>query len=92
MFVVVAYDIADDKRRLKLMKALQGYGAHVQESVFECDLDEATYRKMVTHLGQLINPKNDNLRLYHLCAMDIGRIEELGVGRAVQVMKEFSII
>lgn len=92
MFVVVAYDIADDKRRTKVMKMLRGYGEHVQESVFECDLEDPVYRKLVQRLKKLIDPDQDNLRLYHLCQADVGRIEELGVGRAVQVMREFRII
>ena len=44
MFVVVAYDVADDRRRLRIMKMMQGHGEHVQESVFECDLKPAVYR------------------------------------------------
>jgi CRISPR-associated protein Cas2 len=35
MLVVVVYDIADDKRRLKLANFLEGYGRRVQESAFE---------------------------------------------------------
>ncbi len=92
MFVVVAYDIANDRRRLKIMKILKGYGEHVQESVFECHLRDNTYRKMKRQLEQLINPADDNVRLYHLCAKDIERIEELGVGRPVQLIREFRIV
>ena len=92
MFVVVAYDIADDRRRLRVMKALQGYGEHVQESVFECDLEPAVFRHMLGCLSQLLNPRQDNVRLYHLCQTDVQRITELGVGRPVQLAREFKII
>jgi CRISPR-associated protein Cas2 len=92
MFVVVAYDIADDRRRLRVMKMLEGYGAHVQESVFECDLKPAVYRQMVRRLQELIHRGQDNVRLYHLCGTDVGRIEELGVGRAVQLAREYAIL
>ena len=92
MFVVVAYDIADDKRRLKVMNVMQGYGEHVQESVFECDLKPAVYRKMTARLKKLINLEQDNVRIYHLCAADIDRIRQLGVGRPVQVAREFRIV
>ncbi len=38
-FVVVAYDIPDDKRRLKVMNTLLDYGGtRVNYSVFECML------------------------------------------------------
>jgi CRISPR-associated protein Cas2 len=92
MFVVVAYDITDDKRRVRVMKMLQGYGEHVQESVFECDLEGAVYRKMVQRLKKLISLDRDNVRLYHLCNADIERIQQLGVGRPVQVVREFRIV
>jgi CRISPR-associated protein Cas2 len=36
MLVLVVYDIADDRRRLKLANFLEGHGRRVQESVFEC--------------------------------------------------------
>lgn len=38
MFVVVSYDIKNDKRRRKVMKLMEGYGERVQYSVFECHL------------------------------------------------------
>jgi CRISPR-associated protein Cas2 len=92
MFIVVAYDIAQDKRRLKVMQMMQGYGEHVQESVFECDLEPAAYRKMAKRLRDLINRDEDNVRIYHLCKADIDRIKQLGVGRPVQLMREFRIV
>lgn len=92
MFVVVAYDIPDNKRRTKVMKMLQGYGVHVQESVFECDLQTSTYQQLRQRLRTLINLDEDNVRFYHLCQADVPRIECVGVGRAVQVMKELKII
>lgn len=92
MFVVVAYDICHDRRRLKVMKMMQGYGEHVQESVFECDLEPAVYRNMKARLNKLINLERDNVRIYHLCNADIDRVEQLGVGRPVQVAQEFRIV
>ena len=37
-FVVIAYDIVDDKHRTKISKLLEGYGERVNYSVFECML------------------------------------------------------
>lgn len=36
---VVAYDISDDRRRLRLHRLLRGFGEPVQKSVFVCQLD-----------------------------------------------------
>lgn len=91
MFVVVAYDIPNDRRRLRVMKMLKGYGHHVQESVFECDLKPAVCRQMVKRLAGLLNLQEDNVRLYHLCNADVGRIETMGVAREVQLAREFAI-
>jgi CRISPR-associated protein Cas2 len=92
MFVVVAYDIPDNRRRTKVMKLLEGYGRHVQESVFECDLEAKDYRQMSLRLQRLMNLSEDNLRFYHLCPPDIGRIETYGVGQPVHVRKPFMIV
>ena len=40
-FVVVAYDVADNRRRQKIAKTLEQYGLRCNESVFECLLTEA---------------------------------------------------
>lgn len=92
MFVVVAYDIADNRRRLKVMKLLEGYGQHTQESVFECDLEARDYRQMMQRLGKLISQRADSVRCYHLCAADVQRIEQMGVGLPVELRKEYAIV
>jgi CRISPR-associated protein Cas2 len=92
MYVVVAYDISENKRRLRVMKLLEGYGQHAQESVFECDLEPATYREMVQRLRRLIRVDADNVRFYHLCRQDVGQIRTLGIGPPVRRAKEFEIV
>lgn len=92
IFVVVTYDVADDRRRTKVMKMLEGYGQHVQESVFDCHLDRATYREMVGRLRKLIDAKSDNIRLYHLCQADVGRIKRMGIAEPVRLHADFEII
>ncbi len=49
-FMVVAYDIADDRRRQKIAKVLEQFGLRCNESVFECLLTEAKIQKMVQSL------------------------------------------
>ena len=38
-FIVVVYDISNDKRRVKLHNLLKDYGTPVQYSVLECYLE-----------------------------------------------------
>jgi len=92
MFVVVAYDIPDNRRRTAVMKWLERFGRHVQESVFECDLEAKDYRQMSQRLQRLMNLREDNVRFYHLCPPDVGRIETYGVGQVVHVRKPFTLV
>lgn len=83
-FVVVSYDIIDDKRRTKVMKTLKGYGAHVQYSVFECRLEANHMAEMYRRLARLVTPV-DSIRLYFIGAEDVKRIGVIGSG---EVMSE----
>lgn len=79
--IVVAYDISNDRRRARLHTLLLGYGEPVQESLFECDLDDADLRKLRHALRRLVRPA-DAVRLYALCGACAGRIQD-GQGRPV---------
>jgi CRISPR-associated protein Cas2 len=91
MFVVVSYDIPEDKRRTKVMKALKNYGTHVQYSVFECDLKDAAYKKLRERLRLLISPKHDSVRFYFLDEDAVKKIEVIGV-KPVERAKEFYVV
>lgn len=80
MFVVVSYDVRDDKRRLKIMKTLQGFGHHAQYSVFECRLKRQDLERLRKRLKALIRKEEDDVRLYLLCEQCVPRI--LPMGRA----------
>jgi CRISPR-associated protein Cas2 len=80
VFTVICYDVADDRRRTRVMKYLKGSGTHVQESVFECFLDEAGLAAVLRALGGMIEPGADSVRCYRLDAAAIGRIRLLGLG------------
>jgi CRISPR-associated protein Cas2 len=91
VFVVVSYDIPDDKRRTKVMKALRNFGAHVQYSVFECDVKEPAYKRMRERLKALISPGHDSVRFYFLDADAVKKIEVVGK-RPVEQAKEFYVV
>ncbi|MFQ5858176.1 MAG: CRISPR-associated endonuclease Cas2 [Anaerolineae bacterium] len=78
MFVVVSYDIPDDKRRLKVMKTLKNFGAHVQYSVFECDLSVKQYRRLRSRLSKIVKPEKDDVRFYFLCETCMRKMRRLG--------------
>jgi len=78
VFWVVCYDIANDRRRYRVMKALEGFGRHVQESVFECELNETRLLRLEGLLQRLINEQEDNVRFYPLNEADLKKVRMLG--------------
>lgn len=78
MYIVVSYDISEDKRRTKIHKILKSYGQWVQLSVFECHLTDTQYAKLRSRLSKLIQPNQDSVRFYFLCGCCQGKIERLG--------------
>ncbi len=78
-FILISYDISSDKRRLKIMKTLEGFGTRVQYSVFECRLKSAQIVELRRRLEKLAS-ETDSVRLYYLSSDDLKRIEIFGNG------------
>jgi len=75
-FVVVAYDISDDKRRALLHRKLKRFGLGVQYSVFECLLKPNQIKHMKEMVKSIIKKKKgDRVRYYYLCESCCDRIE-----------------
>jgi CRISPR-associated protein Cas2 len=45
-FVIVAYDVADDRRRSHVVKLLEKVGVRINYSVFECMLTDSQFEKL----------------------------------------------
>lgn len=56
---IVSYDICDPKRLRKMHKKLQGFGDHVQLSVFCCDLNDKERVLLQGALLDIINQRED---------------------------------
>ena len=80
MFILVAYDIVDNRQRLRLAKVLTNYGQRVQKSVFECQLDDRQYLRMRKEIDKLLDPEQDSIRYYFLCSRCRGNVEVSGWG------------
>lgn len=63
--MLVAYDIPDDRRRTKVMKALERLGQRVQYSVFVVERGSAEMVEAV--LRPLILPADDDVRIHVIC-------------------------
>ena len=49
-FVLIIYDIVDNRKRVKLAKLLSGYGKRVQKSAFEAMLTTQRYNKLIEEI------------------------------------------
>jgi CRISPR-associated protein Cas2 len=79
MLWLVCYDVADDRRRLKLMKRIEQRCQRVQRSVFECPLDEKVLsQQLEKYWLPLLDLEVDNLRVYPLDAIAKQRTRVFG--------------
>jgi len=82
MLYLVSYDIPSsdngDKRRYCLSRFLQGLGLRIQNSVFEVELYSERLPWMISQIRDLIEPTEDNIRVYPLCARCRGEVSLIG--------------
>ena len=65
--VIITYDVetltpAGRKRLRQVAKECQNYGTRVQNSVFECVLDEAQFVMLKNKLETIIDKQSDSIR------------------------------
>jgi len=77
-YIVVAYDITDDKRRNKICDILSGYGQRVNYSVFECFLKEREILKLKSKIARHMKKGKDIVLYYYLCKDCLDKIERVG--------------
>ena len=90
MLVLITYDVntetASGKRRLrKVAKHCEIYGRRVQNSVFECILDQAQSVMLKQSLSDIIDENTDSLRFYYLGNKYQTKVEHVGVERGIAV-------
>jgi CRISPR-associated protein Cas2 len=75
---LVAYDIPSDRRRTKVHKILCGFGQWTQYSIFECFLSDKELVALHGRLDKILNSKEDNVRIYHVCRACRAKTETIG--------------
>lgn len=83
-FVVVSYDIVDDRRRAKVLKTMKDFGTRVQYSVFECELNAVELARLKAQLAPIIQAGEDSVRFYALCRSCMQRIHVMGKGQVTR--------
>lgn len=90
MLVLITYDVntetASGKKRLrKVAKQCENYGRRVQNSMFECILDQAQSIMLKQSLVDIIDENVDSLRFYYLGNKYQTKVEHVGVERGIAV-------
>ena len=90
MMVLISYDVstvsAAGKTRLrKVAKQCENYGRRVQNSVFECILDQAQSVVLKQSLIDIIDENVDSLRFYYLDNKYQTKVEHVGVEHGIAV-------
>lgn len=78
MFIILSYDIKQ-KRVSKVMKICRKYLVHVQKSVFEGRITEATLNRLKRELEKVINRDEDSICIYQMESVKFTRKEQIGV-------------
>jgi len=81
VFIVIAYDISDNRRRTRLHKELKRFGVSVQKSVTECWLGPREVERLKEAVYRVIDEKVDQVRFYSLCEACYPRLEATRASR-----------
>jgi len=80
---LIAYDVANDKRRTAVFKTLMGNGDHVQFSVFLCALNDVELLRLKGSLAEKVNHRQDQVIVLDLGPADsdlAARLDCIGKG------------
>ena len=83
MLVLITYDVntedsAGRKRLRQIARQCVNYGQRVQNSVFECLLDQAQCKILQAKLCAIMDPEKDSLRFYYLGKRYENKVEHFG--------------
>ncbi len=84
MHLVIAYDIADAKRLVKVARRMEQSLARVQDSVFEGDLNERALERLLSDLKRHLDESQDSVRVYRLCTECTASVRIVGRGQIVR--------
>ena len=88
LLVLITYDVntetaAGKKRLRQVAKQCVNYGRRVQNSVFECILDNAQCIMLKSMLTDIIDEETDSLRFYYLGNKYQTKVDHVGVERGI---------
>ncbi|SER92525.1 CRISPR-associated endonuclease Cas2 [Salisediminibacterium halotolerans] len=84
MLVLITYDVSTSsesgaKRLRQVAKICERYGQRVQNSVFECYIDNSQYVMVKNDLKKVIKVESDSLRFYQIGNKYKNKVEHIGI-------------
>ncbi|GHU55319.1 CRISPR-associated endoribonuclease Cas2 [Clostridia bacterium] len=97
MLILVTYDVNTEtkegrKRLHDVAKKCVAHGQRLQNSVFECNLDVAQFRKFEAEITKIIDVETDSLRFYNLGNNYDNRLTYIGIKPCIPVDKGVLIV
>jgi len=84
---LVTYDICEPRRLRKIFKTMQGFGEHLQLSVFQCDLTAIDRIEMQAALEGIIEKDEDKVLIIDLGPTDPFPVKNIqALGKQVKVV------
>lgn len=78
MYVILTYDV-QQLRVAKVQKVCRRYLNHIQRSVFEGNISEASLKKLKEELSSLVSPQFDSVIIYRLDSVKYACKEQMGL-------------
>ena len=83
MIIIVAYDIASDRRRTRLAAALEAWGYRLQESLFQLHVSPSDLTQVHAAITGIIDADDDVVHVYPLCSACVDRCTVHGTAPAL---------
>ena len=90
---LVTYDISEPRRLRRVFKTMQGFGEHLQLSVFQCDLTAIDRVEMQAALQEIIDRDEDKVLIIDLGPTEPYPVKSFQVlGKQIKPVTRSSIV
>jgi CRISPR-associated protein Cas2 len=91
MNMIVAYDIANERRLARIARIIGDYGVRVQKSIFEVTVTHEIFDEMKSRVEDVIVHEEDGVKYYPLCDKCSETMEIIGQGSFTDPDEEYYI-
>ncbi len=89
---IVAYDIRNEKRWRRVFRTMNGFGAWLQLSLFQCRLDRIRLLEMEDSLRETVNQREDHVLIVDLGPADNVTPRVRSIGKAFAPVNHEAVI